>query len=81
MCLTSLASYGENVEINLLAEDNLAHSRVIFHETVMFHDPGLSRQGRPGWAVAVRGRRRTLGRTAVGLAGRQRPTIGYGDDY
>jgi hypothetical protein len=30
---------GENVEINLLAEENPAHSKVFFRETAMFRDP------------------------------------------
>ena len=38
MCLTSPGSLGENVEGYLLAEENLAVSKVFFHETVMFRD-------------------------------------------
>src|SRR5580698_2142230 len=38
MCLTSPGSSGENVEVYLLAEENLAVSKVFFHETVMFRD-------------------------------------------
>ena len=41
----SPASSGENAEISLLAEDNPAHSRVIFRETVIFRELRASRPG------------------------------------
>jgi hypothetical protein len=37
---------GENVEIYLLAEENLAHSRVFFRETAIFRGPEPPRPSR-----------------------------------
>jgi hypothetical protein len=60
----------ENVEIYLLAEENLADSRVFFHETAIFRDPEPLRPGRRLPAASARRiSQRGPGRDVVQRAG------------